>query len=142
MITTILIAVDSSEHSFAAARIGIELAKQLAATATVLYVIDEAKALPSPDTGIVIDEAVVVLKKEAEQILESIRQLYGDAIIPLMPTGNPKTSIVQTAEEVGAQVIVLGSHGHSGLRHLLLGSTAEYVMRHSSIPVFIVPATM
>jgi nucleotide-binding universal stress UspA family protein len=56
-------------------------------------------------------------------------------------TGDPADVIVHFAQERGADLIVMGSHGHTGLRHLLLGSVAEKVLRHAPCPVLIVRHT-
>jgi nucleotide-binding universal stress UspA family protein len=53
--------------------------------------------------------------------------------------GDPKDSIIERAIEIKASMIVLGTHGRTGLSHLLMGSTAEYVIRHSPIPVLVIP---
>jgi nucleotide-binding universal stress UspA family protein len=50
--------------------------------------------------------------------------------------GKPAEEILRVAREEGVDLIVMGTHGHSGLRHLLLGSVAEEVTRHASCPVF------
>ena len=52
--------------------------------------------------------------------------------------GDPTDAIVRIAQEEKADLIVMGSHGHTGLRHLLLGSVAEKVLRHAPCPVLIV----
>ena len=53
-------------------------------------------------------------------------------------SGDPDAAIVEYAREHGADLIVMGSHGHTGLRHLLMGSVAEHVLRHAACPVLIV----
>jgi nucleotide-binding universal stress UspA family protein len=52
--------------------------------------------------------------------------------------GDPGNAIVDYAQEHSGDLIVMGSHGHTGLRHLLMGSVAEHVLRHVSCPVLIV----
>lgn len=137
----ILIAVDSSAYSLAAAKKGIALANQLNAKSALVFVIDKAKTIHSADTGIFPDEAIVVLKKEAEQTLDQLATMY-DAkdLVKFMPEGSPKEDIIKTAENWGADLIVMGTHGRTGLMHYLIGSVAEYVLHHSKIPVMIVPA--
>jgi nucleotide-binding universal stress UspA family protein len=49
--------------------------------------------------------------------------------------GAPRPVIVNSATDLRCQMIVMGTHGRSGLAHLLLGSVAEYVVRHSKVPV-------
>jgi len=54
--------------------------------------------------------------------------------------GSPRPVIVESAVELQCQMIVMGTHGRSGLTHLLMGSVAEYVVRHSRVPVLTVRA--
>ncbi|HZQ24366.1 MAG TPA: universal stress protein [Terriglobales bacterium] len=56
----------------------------------------------------------------------------------LIREGSPRPMIVDAAAELRCQMIVMGTHGRSGLAHLLLGSVAEYVVRHSKVPVLTV----
>jgi nucleotide-binding universal stress UspA family protein len=49
-----------------------------------------------------------------------------------------RSAILEVAAEVEADLIVMGTHGHTGLTHLLIGSVAEHVVRHSRIPVLTV----
>lgn len=137
----IIIAVDSSEYSITAAKKGLELARQLNAKAALLFVVDESKAMGNADEGILPDAALIVLKKEAEQTLDSLAKIYdGDDLVKLMPEGKPKEDIIKTAQSWEADLIVLGTHGRTGLKHLLMGSIAEHVVRHSDIPVMVVPS--
>lgn len=55
-----------------------------------------------------------------------------------MPEGRPTKDILKTADIWEANLIVMGTHGRTGLLHLLVGSVAEYVIRHSKIPVMII----
>lgn len=137
----ILIAVDSSRFSMTAARQGLALAHQLNATAALLFVVDTSKAAGNIDAGILPQEALIILKKEAEQTLDELAALYnGNGLMKFMPEGNPHEDIIKTSETWGADLIVVGTHGRTGLVHLLVGSVAEYVMRHSRIPVMVVPS--
>jgi nucleotide-binding universal stress UspA family protein len=60
---------------------------------------------------------------------------YGTLVI----SGVPHEEIIRQADNVGADVIVMGTHGRSGLDHVLFGSTTEKVIRKSTIPVLSVP---
>lgn len=136
----VLIAVDSSEFSINAAKKGIALAAQLDAESALLYVIDTSKALGNVDAGILPDDALLILKKEAEQTLEQLASMFPkQKITKLMPEGKPKEDILKTAEAWEADLLVLGTHGRTGLVHLLMGSVAEYIVKNSKIPVMIVP---
>lgn len=137
----ILIAVDSSEYSMQAAKKGLELSHQLDAKVALLYVVDTSKALGNIDAGITAEQSLIILKKEAEQTLEELAAMYnGKSIMKFIPEGLPSKDILKTAEIWEADLIVLGTHGRTGLLHLLVGSVAEYVIRHSKIPVMVVPS--
>lgn len=137
----ILIAVDSSEFSMQAAKKGLKLAHQLNAQVALLYVVDESKATGNIDAGILPEQAMIVLKKEVEQTLDELATMYnGETILKFMPEGLPKRDILKTAYIWGADLLVMGTHGRTGLLHLLVGSVAEYIIRHSKIPVMVVPS--
>jgi len=136
----ILIAVDSSEYSLKAAEKGVELARQLQAEVAFLFVIDDSKAVENPDAGITKEEALIVLKKEAENTLDNLGNWYdSNSVTKLIPEGLPGIEIIKTSKAWYADIIVLGTHGRTGLLHLLMGSVAEYVVRNSKIPVLIIP---
>ena len=137
----ILIAVDSSEFSMQAAKKGLDLAHQLNAKAALLYVVDISKAIGNIDAGILPDQALIVLKKEVEQTLDELAMMYnGKSILKFMPEGHPTKEILKTAEVWDADLIVMGTHGRTGLMHLLVGSVAEYIVQHSKVPVMVVPS--
>lgn len=136
----ILIAVDSSEYSMIAAKKGMELAHQLGAKAALIFVVEKSKALGNIDAGITHEQALIVLKKEAEQTLDELAEMYnGKELMKFMPEGNAEEDIIEMAKDWNADLLVLGTHGRTGLRHLLMGSTAERVMRRSDVPVLMVP---
>ncbi len=138
----ILIAVDNSEFSIKAAQNGFKLAKQLDATVALLYVVDTTKAVANIDTGVYPEQALFLLKKEAEQTLNKLADMNdGDTeVIKFMPQGIPTKDIIKTAEKWEADLIVLGTHGRTGLMHLLVGSVSESIIRHSKIPVMVFPS--
>lgn len=137
----ILIAVDSSEYSMSAAKRGLELAHALKAKAALLYVVDTTKAMGNIDGGILPEQALIILKKEAEQTLDELAAMYnGDELMKFMPEGHPPDEIQVTAHTWDADLIVMGTHGRTGLQHLFAGSVAEHVVRHAKVPVMVVPS--
>jgi len=83
------------------------------------------------------------LRKEHSRLdayAEEMRRRGLDGVEPDMVRGAIAEEILRTAEQVGARVIVLGSHGHSRLYRVLVGSVAEHVIRHATIPVLLVPS--
>lgn len=136
----ILIAIDSSEYSLAAAEKGFELAQQLNVGVDLVFVIDIGKGFENVDAAITSKEAMATLKREAKQRLEMIEATYkGRDIVQLMPEGHPAEEIIKTAEARNARMIIMGTHGRTGLAHLLFGSVAEHVVRNATIPIMVIP---
>lgn len=136
----IAVAVDDSLPSLQAARVAGKLAQQIGAEVVLISVIDRTKVVGDIDAGIGIEEARMVLRKEAEQALDQAKAELGNVPLrTILVEGEPKQDILRTAEHVGAQVVVLGTHGRKGIARLVEGSVSEYVLRHSSIPVIVVP---
>jgi nucleotide-binding universal stress UspA family protein len=136
----ILIAVNSSEYSITAAKKGIDLAHHLNAAVALVYVIDISKAMGNVDAGISPQEALIVLKKEAEAALDHLASYNGANLVKLMLEGHPVEDIIKTAETWQADLIIVGTHSRTGLSHLIMGSTSEDIVRHSKIPVMVVPS--
>jgi nucleotide-binding universal stress UspA family protein len=83
------------------------------------------------------------LRKEADHHVSEIKERAGQAGLPIRTTidlGIPSQRIEAVAAELGADLIVMGTHGRTGLEHVLVGSTAERVVRIASCPVLSVKA--
>jgi len=137
----ILIAVEDSSHSMEAARAGIQLAQKVNAEVAVMCAIDIGVAITAPEMVPTPIEIINLQREEAHSVIEKVKALYNGSnpITEFIPEGDPREEIVTIAEQWGAHVIVLGTHGRTGFTHLLMGSTAEYVVRHSKVPVLVVP---
>lgn len=138
----ILIAIDSRENSLNVAQKGFELADQLEAEAGLIFVVDKSKANGNPDAGIMPNDALMVLKKEAQDTIEQIIRLNNRTreTIKFMPEGFPKEDILETAKIWNADLIVVGIHGKSGFGLWAMGSVSQYITLHSQISIFIVPS--
>jgi len=89
---------------------------------------------------IVQSDAVVELRQAAQDYLDKSRlHLNDDRIQTIIKDGDFGESILDTATEIGADVIVMGSHSRRGLEKILMGSVAEKVLHRSKIPMFIIP---
>jgi nucleotide-binding universal stress UspA family protein len=92
------------------------------------------------DTGEVLTD---MPEERQQQSLEALEKIAAEH--PATPTniicfiGDPKTDIIESAIRENPDFVVVGTHGRTGLSHLLLGSVAEYVVRHSPLPVLVVP---
>jgi len=135
----ILIAIDFSENSDFAFDYALTLAKQFKAELTVMHVINEPVDLRGFYVPhISFEELEKEIEEGATKMMEKFCQAklgdfanYKTAIV----SGIPYEEIIKKAEETSASLIVLGTHGRTGLDHLIFGSTAERVVRSASCPV-------
>lgn len=136
----ILIAVDDSPAAEKVALKGFQLGQQLNAEIALLSVIDTN--FLATDGGVTPKEMADIIKRDSRKSQELIiNKVFKDyKIWPFIEEGKPQEMILQVADEWAANLIVIGTHGKTGLFHLLMGSVAENVVRHSKIPVLIVPA--
>ena len=146
-IKKILIAVDASEYSQKAAQYGMGLAQQLDAEVALIHV-DEFPMMTNVggdpilgDQMIVLPELAEIQKDSATHLLEQMVADYGEGLTAtkIIKSGDIKSEILETAKSWDASIIVMGTHGRTGLDHFLLGSMAESITRHSECPVMIVP---
>ncbi|MBC9934803.1 universal stress protein [Chitinophaga qingshengii] len=136
----ILIAVDLGPFSEHVINTGVELANQMNASITLFTVIEISMGLGLPETGPVFTDDIQGRIKEAEDILQGYKDKYPAANINIrVTTGNPKNETLDEAHDVQAAMLIVGTHGRTGLNHMLVGSTAEYIIRHARIPVLVVP---
>jgi nucleotide-binding universal stress UspA family protein len=134
-ISRILVAIDYSPHASNALKWARSLGSALGAKLILLHVIDSVAAVGLETGGVTADFAPLhVLREQAEKRMGELKALIPDAQI-VVREASPRPTIVDAALELNCQMIVMGTHGHSGLEHLLLGSVADYVVRHSKVPV-------
>lgn len=150
---TILIALDYAPSSKTIAQMGYELAKGMRAEICLLHVISDASYYSSvsysPDFGVsgfptgvsVPPLQASELRNTAERFLEDSKKQMGNnvPITTLIKEGNPADEILEAAKALPAHIVVMGTHGRRGLDKILMGSVAEKVMHHASLPLFIIP---
>jgi nucleotide-binding universal stress UspA family protein len=133
-----LIAVDESAIAAHAIAVGRELAAALKAQEALVYVVDPTLAF-QPDSGIPAAEWIATLKGEGQAFLATAAQRTGEPPAwQFLREGKPADQILAAAREWDADVIVIGTHGRSGISRLVLGSTAEAVVRHAPCPVLVI----
>lgn len=138
--SNILIAIDGSKFSENAAKRGIELAQELSASVTLLCVVDMASIVGSFEGGSIDPKVFTIYAEEAKKAVDHIaRKFPYKNTTKLTVEGAPTEVIWKTARSKKADLIIMGTHGRRGLSHLFMGSVAEYVVRHSKIPVMVVP---
>lgn len=140
----ILFATDLSEPAGHAQKYACSLAEQFGAELHVLSVIQDV-ALVSPDPNVpwvIPASSLEEVQKSLEQSLAQVPDpawSAGKSVVRVIRTGAPYAEIVEYAKEAGIDLIVIGTHGRSGILHALLGSVAEKIVRKSPCPVLTVP---
>ncbi len=141
-ITRILCPIDFSVSSDHAAAHAVALARWFGASITALHV-DNPIFLPMPGLVLAGYRGEPALEEDdARRLTDRVLHVFADARTPLdvrVVTGPPQTRIVDGAIALPADLIVMGTHGASGLEHLVLGSVTEHVLRHAPCPVLTVP---
>lgn len=138
----ILITTDLSDYSLAAVEYAASFGLLYSSKLYLLHVVDPAAPI------LVIPGLEVNGATHMQQVVEQGRrelegfvakQINHDLkILPVVVAGTPAEEIKRFAEEEGIDLIVLATHGRTGLRHIVMGSVAERVVRLSSIPVLTV----
>jgi len=140
----VLFCTDFSENSRPALRVAIDYAKTFRSEMVILHVINSSQlGYPSLEEGIPmdiraalesiqdsVDKALELIASECRQSLPSVRVAS--------KIGNPAYEIVRYADENAIGLVVMGTHGFTGLKHLIMGSTAENVVRTCNCPVLTV----
>jgi len=135
----ILVAVDGSAFSDAAVDQAISLGGICNSEIFVISVVDLY-----PEQMEVAPALVEKMSEEVRQHLDRAKQKIDGANIPsetiVRMGGKPHEFIVQEAKEKGIDLIVMGTHGRSGIKRILLGSVAQNVIGHAPCPVLVVPS--
>ena len=148
----ILIAIDYDPTAQKVTEAGYALAKVMNAKTILLHVISNVtyysslnyspimgfEGFSSVDT--VQIDTIEEIQKVAQTYLDKSKQHLGDERIQtVVKNGDYGETILKTAKELDVDIIVMGTHSRRGLEKILVGSVAEKVLRHSLIPVFIIP---
>ncbi len=150
-IQRILIAIDNEPESKSVALAAFQLVEQLHTGVALISVIERPIIMLNNDImgmGMGMNEDVITeseiesgQKKNFERIHQGlIETIFSEhQVTSYIVQGNPEEEILVIAKQWKADLIVLGTHGRTGVEHLLIGSVAEKVVRHSKTPVFIIP---
>lgn len=141
----IMIATDGSEASRHAADLGIGLARCSSGKVTAVYVVDMQRlvqlhgytSLHGPKEDLL--DAMLKEGDEAVAYIEEKSKKEGISCDNAILKGNPSYELIRFSKESCANILVMGSIGRTGISRFLLGSVAEKVVRHSEVPVVVVP---
>ena len=146
---TLLVAYDGSEFGREALRTAVANAPLWDAKVHAIYVVNPryyASTIVDPQIGVVEPRSehwLQMLEREAEEMLAEAKQIATDAgveIVPHMVIGDPRDEIIETAKEIGADLIILGSAGKGMTKRFLLGSVSTSVVTQSPIATLVVHA--
>jgi nucleotide-binding universal stress UspA family protein len=150
-IQKVLIAVDNSKYADYAAGYGFDIARFYQAEVGLVSIV-EPIIIPSAGsdsiTGLSPElsagndaEMVMIQTNAAENTMQQIVKKYAEGlkITNFTEYGLTADGILKCSTEFGADLIVVGTHNRTGLDRLFMGSVAEHVVRHSHIPVLVVP---
>ncbi|WP_345795886.1 universal stress protein [Castellaniella sp. MT123] len=147
MYRQILVAVDGSEVANQAFEHAIGLAQQVGAKLLVIYIVEYPRTVYASeafDVGpfyqAMLDEAKTVLDKAKARLSQA--GVQGE--VKMIDSGNIGNSVADELEDavktLGADLVVMGTHGRRGFQRLMLGSVAEAFVRRSPVPVMLIPA--
>lgn len=141
-IRKLLFPTDFSEPSEAAWMFALSFAKEFGAEMVLLHVVPEPPRLAEAyEMGYTPERFIKAATEEAQRLMADMQTKAADWNVPLIPRirqGVEFREIIAAAREDGVDLIVMGTHGRTGLAHALIGSVAEKVVRKAPCPVLTV----
>ncbi len=141
-IRRILVPIDFSEYSKGALRYAVAFARTVRAELTLVYVVEPAIYPADFSFGqVALPNVEVELRDRGETELQELAKIETQGTVPvttLVRTGKPFLEICTLAEERQIDLIIIATHGHTGVEHLLFGGTAEKVVRKAPCNVLVV----
>jgi nucleotide-binding universal stress UspA family protein len=137
----ILVATDGSEDARRAASYGVNIAKATGAEVHALYIISTQHAVTTRTVmgwSEAFEEYLANKGGVAIADVEKLGKEAGVKVEPVFLKGIPADKILEYAEENNIDLIVMGTHGLTGIKRFLIGSVAESVVRHSKAPVMVI----
>jgi len=138
-IKKVLVPIDFSDYSKSSLKYAVNFAKNFNASLVLVYVVEPVIYPPDFSMGqIAIPAAGIEMGKRAKEELNKLaeKEIPSDLNVKkIIKTGKPFVEIVETAAEEDVDLIIIATHGHTGVEHILFGSTAEKVVRKAPCPV-------
>ena len=134
----ILVPVDLSAASDAVMQSAIEMGQALQAALHIIHVhkIHAGNLVEGgmEDAGALTTQEIAKLKKTLDEFISKYAK-EGITMTTAVYSGDPYVEILQAADTTSADMIIMGTHGRTGVAHLVIGSVAENVLRHARVPV-------
>ncbi len=138
-ISRVLVPIDFSDYSKNALKYAVNFVKHFQAELFLIYVVEPVIYPPDFSMGqIAVPSVDIDMDKRAFEELNKLANQEIPAQIKvksIVKTGKPFIEIIETAKEVDIDLIIIATHGHTGMEHILFGSTAEKVVRKAPCPV-------
>ena len=138
-IKKVLVPIDFSDYSKSSLRYAVNFAKQFNAEIYLIYVIEPVIYPPDFSMGqIAIPSVNAEWGERAKEELENLAKTEipeGVNVKTILKNGKPFMEIIDAASEEDVDLIIIATHGHTGVEHILFGSTAEKVVRKAPCPV-------
>ncbi|AEH39365.1 universal stress protein [Halopiger xanaduensis] len=137
----LLLPTDGSDGAAIATEWGIELADLMGSTVHTVYSVNTSRFSGSQDPGGILK----ALKRRGEVAVETVRKRAkhaGVSVSGTIATGPPSDVVLTYATDRGVDLIVMGTHGRTGIGQWFLGSVTENVVRGADVPVFCVPVSV
>ena len=138
-ISKVLVPIDFSDYSKSALKYAVNFAKIFKADMFLIYVVEPIIYPPDFSMGqIAIPSVSTEWDERAKEELDKLAktEISLDVNVKtIIKTGKPFVEIIETATEENIDLIIIATHGHSGVEHILFGSTAEKVVRKAPCPV-------
>ena len=149
----ILIGIDDSKYAVHAAEYGFKLAHQLKAGVGLVHIVEPVvppvNTTIDPGIGMTVDggadmytaDLINIQNERGKKLLNSTAERYrqGLKVTVFEEYGTTAEGIISCSKEYDADMIVIGTHSRTGIDRFLMGSVAEHVVRHSEVPVLVVP---
>jgi len=136
----IMIASDLSENSLTIIEEGFRLARHLNGEVLLTHVVDNTSQYSEYYPGMPKVWNWEEIKEHAKNSLTKLAHQFNDIECKVMiGIGDPKKELVELTRSLNATYFVVGTHGKTGIPHWIMGSNAEYLIRHTTVPVVVIP---
>ncbi len=125
-----MVPTDGSKYALKAEDVAISIAKNFKGKLVVVHIIDEKLIYPF---DVLEEEGNIILDKAAQKGIEE-----GVNVEQVLIVGNPIHDMAKIVEKTGADLVVIGTHGKTGLTKILMGSVAESTLKTVKVPVLLV----
>ena len=136
-IERILVPIDFSELSLKTLDEAVEFSRPYGAELILMFAVErgnQESPLLVPDSGTLLEHQALAVEEKLEEICRTLG-MRGVNCRPLVEFGVAYQAIVDASKKVNASLIVMSTHGRTGLAHVLIGSVAERVVQHACCPI-------